>query len=321
MKSANPSNRIKRALGEFSVILTLGDQRRHYGAAEARIKIVATFARSSIITAFTLQCSLLTCSMAQIPFSALIMSWFLTNFIAAFLLPPLNLLLLSLSGLLIWHKNPRVARILLSLAFILLWLLSTPFVAEFLLQSLENHSAVAINKQSSADAIVVLSGGTYFHAPEYAGDTVSPTSLQRLRYAATLYRNFKKPILLTGGAPRGSDVSEAKQMKQVLEQEFNIPVQWIDEKSDNTLESARNSYQLLYSAGIKRIYLVTHAWHMQRSAKAFQSAGFEVIPAPTAYTTRFQINAITFMPSADALQQSRIFLHETIGILWYRLKS
>lgn len=249
------------------------------------------------------------------------MSWLFTNFIAAFLLPPLNLLLISLPGLYFWNKSPRVARTLLTASFILLWLLSTPFITEFLLQSIESSSDASIKPGQPADAIVVLGGGAYFHAPEYAGDTVSATSLQRLRYAAKLFRELKKPILLTGGTPQGNIASEAQQMKQVLEQEFNTPVQWVEDKSDNTLESARFSYQLLQQAGIKRIYLVTHAWHMPRSARVFQAAGFEVVAAPTAYTTRYQNDLMAFVPNASALQQSQIFLHEIIGIIWYRLKS
>lgn len=249
------------------------------------------------------------------------MPWFFTNLIAAFLLPPLNLLLISLLGLSLLHKRPRVARILLSSAFILLWLLSTPFLAESLLHSLEGSPLQSKKGSPPADAIIVLSGGTYFNAPEYAGDTVSTTSLQRLRYAAKLYRDYKIPILLTGGTPLGNSVSEAELMKRVLEQEFNTPVQWIEEQSDNTLASARNSYRILQKSGIKRIYLVTHAWHMQRSVQAFQAAGFEVVAAPTAFTTRYQNDLLAFMPSANALLDSQIYLHEMIGILWYRLKS
>jgi uncharacterized SAM-binding protein YcdF (DUF218 family) len=249
------------------------------------------------------------------------MTWFFTNLAASLLLPPLNLLLLMLAGLLLWRNNPRVARILLASAFILLWLLSTPFLAESLLHSLEGPPLALNSDSRSADAIVVLSGGSYFNAPEYAADTVSAASLQRLRYAAKLYRDLIKPILLTGGSPLGNSMSEARQMKFVLEQEFNTPVQWIEEESDNTLASARNSYQLLQKSGIKRIYLLTHAWHMPRSIRVFQAAGFEVVAAPTAFTTHYQNNLLAFMPNASALRDSQIYLHEMIGILWYRLKS
>ena len=210
---------------------------------------------------------------------------------------------------------------LLTASFALLWLLSTPYFAEALLHGLEGKPFVTDTKRPQADAIVVLGGGTYFHAPEYGGDTVNKDTLERLRFAAKLYRETWKPILVTGGAPLGNSLSEAEQMKQVLEHEFNVPVQWTEGASDNTLENARLCRQLLKQAGITRIYLVTHAWHMPRAVQAFQAAGFQVVPAPTAYTTRYRTDLLAFVPNAYALRDSRIFLHELIGMLWYQLKS
>ena len=249
------------------------------------------------------------------------MSWFFTNLLAAFLLPPLNLLLLAAVGLWLWHKRPLVARLLLTNSFVLLWLLSTPFLAEVLLHGLEGEPYVTDTRKPLADAIVVLGGGTYFRAPEYGGDTVGKETLERLRFAAKLQRETGKPILTTGGAPLGNNTSEAEQMKTVLEQDFNVPVRWTESASDNTLENARLSRQMLKQAGIDRIYLVTHAWHMPRAVQAFQSAGFQIIPAPTAYTTRYQTDLLAFVPNAYALHNSRIFMHELIGMLWYQLKS
>jgi len=247
------------------------------------------------------------------------MSWFITNLISEFLLPPLNLLIVGAVGLWLWKRRPIIARILLTTSIVLLWLLSTPFIAESLLHQLEDAPLAVDIRQ--ADAIVVLGAGTYFHAPEYGADTVNENSLLRLRYAAKLYRESGYPILVSGGKPKGNALSEAQQMKRVLVEEFNVPVTWTEDTSDNTLESARACQQLLQANNVKRIALVTHAWHMQRATEAFKAAGFEVIPAPTAYTTRYQIDLLAFVPNAYALRDSRIFMHELIGIIWYRLKS
>ncbi len=249
------------------------------------------------------------------------MSWFITNLISAFLLPPLNLLVIAGIGLWLWHKRPFIARTLVTFAFALLWLLSTPYVTDALMHSLEGEPYVTATQKPLADAIVVLGGGTYFHAPEYGGDTVSHGTLERLRFAAKLHRETGKPILVTGGKPRGNSISEGAQMRQVLEKEFNVPVKWVEAESDNTLENARLSYHLLKAAGITRIYLVTHAWHMPRSVQAFQSTGFQVVPAPTGYTTRYETTLLTFIPRAEALVDSRWYFHEMIGMLWHRLKS
>jgi uncharacterized SAM-binding protein YcdF (DUF218 family) len=249
------------------------------------------------------------------------MSWFITNLISAFLLPPLNLLLLGAAGILLWHKRPPLARALVAFSLALLWLCSTPYFAEGALHLLEGKPHAANPNIQSADAIVVLGAGTYFHAPEYEGDTVSEAALMRLRYAAKLYRETGKPILVTGGRPLGNRLPEAEQMKSVLENEFRVPVRWTEDDANNTLENALYSYALLQKSGIKRIYLVTHAWHMPRAAMVFRQVGFEVVPAPTAWTTRYKLDPLAFVPRAEALRDSRIFMHELIGLLWYRLKS
>jgi uncharacterized SAM-binding protein YcdF (DUF218 family) len=249
------------------------------------------------------------------------MSWFITNFISAFLLLPLNLLMMAGLGLLLWHKRPVIARSLLGISFALLWVLSTPYVATSLLNSLENKPYIIGTDKSQADAIVVLGGGTYFNAPEYDGDTVSKATLTRLRYAAKLHRETGKPILVTGGKPLGNSLSEGHQMQQVLEQEFNIPVRWVESESNNTYENARFSYETLNAAGIQHVYLVTHAWHMPRAAQTFRKAGFQVTPAATAYATHYKATLLSFLPNAGALRGSNIFLREVIGMLRYRLKS
>lgn len=246
------------------------------------------------------------------------MSWFLTNLVSAFLLPPLNLLLVAAVGLYLWHKRPRVARTLLTISVAGIWLLSTPFVADSMLQSIEGAPVDFSN--NAADAIVVLSGGQRFNALEYGGNTVSKETLERVRYAAMLYRQTGKPILVSGGNPQGGG-AEAPLMKQVLEQEFHVPVRWVEDTSDNTQENARHSHSVLEKAGLTRIYLVTHAWHMPRAIQAFERAGFTVIPAATAFTTRYQTDLLTFIPNAAALLESYRFMHEVVGMLWYQIKS
>lgn len=250
------------------------------------------------------------------------MSWFATNFISAFLLPPLNLLLLLLTGAALLYRFPTAGRRVVIASFTLLWLLSTPYIAEGGLHLIEAHTEPLALSPARAEAIVILGGGTYFHAPEYANqDTVSDYTLARLRYGARLQRQVQIPVLVTGGRPLGNRTSEAQQMKFVLEQDFAVPVRWTEDASDNTFENARNSCQTLQKEGIRKIYLVTHAWHMPRSAAVFRQAGFEVIEAPMSFTTRYQTDLLAFMPRAESLRDSKIFVHELIGLLWYQAKS
>jgi uncharacterized SAM-binding protein YcdF (DUF218 family) len=247
------------------------------------------------------------------------MEWLLTNAVAAFLLPPGCLLLLGAAGGLMALRWRRLGGALIASALLLLYALSTHFVADGLLNALE-PAPLDPAAERSGQAIVVLGGGTYFSAPEYGRDTISSPTLVRLRYAAHLHGLNGKPLVVTGGAPEGNAVAEAELMKQALERDFRVPVRWIEPGSNNTLENARRSRRLLEAAGISRIYLVTHARHMPRARLAFERAGFSVIPAATGYATRYELTALDFLPSARALLHSRDFFHEAIGIGWYYLR-
>lgn len=247
------------------------------------------------------------------------MEWLTRNAIAAFLLPPGSLLLLLLCGLALLKKRRTVGRACVIIAIFGLYALSTQFVADGLLQVLE-PSPTDLAKRQPGDAIVVLGAGTYFHAPEYGHTTVNAHALVRLRYAATLYRGTRKPVLVTGGSPEGASKGEAIYMQETLERDFQVPVKWVEDRSHTTAENARLAGAMLQADGIRKIYLVTHAWHMPRARLVFEHAGFEVIPAPTAYATRYRITLLDFLPDARALRDSSIFFHEAIGIAWYRIQ-
>lgn len=247
------------------------------------------------------------------------MNWTVTNTIALLLMPPGNLLLLSAAGWVIAFRRPRLGKSLIWLALIALCVLSTPYVSSRLLHLLEPVPGHPL-ADNGAQAIIVLGGGIYSAAPEYGADTVPSAVLVRLRYAAHLHRATQKPILVTGGNPDGNPTAEAVLMKTVLNQDFQVPVMWVEDKSNTTLENARLSYRILNAAGIRRIWLVTHAWHMPRAKMTFEHAGFSVVAAPTEFTTGTQTTVLSFLPDARALADSSKFFHETVGIAWYRLK-
>ena len=245
------------------------------------------------------------------------MNWFATHFISAFLLPPFSILLLGGLGLLLYKRRPREAKWLIGLSFALLYLISTPFFADRLLGLLERQAPLA--KEATTQAIVVLGAGIYIRAPEYGGDTVNGLALERLRYAAKLYRETTLPILVTGGRIDGT--AESLLMKHTLEEDFRVPVKWTESASRNTRENALFSYTILRQAGISSIYLVTHAWHMPRALAEFKRTGLHVIPAPTRFTTHSRTTILDFLPDARALLKSYYAIHEGLGWIWYRLSD
>ena len=247
------------------------------------------------------------------------MNYTLINGLVELLLPPSNVLVLMLAGLALTWRRPRGARAVCVAALAAFYLLSVPAVGDGLLHWLEPRPADPTRDRSGA-AIVVLGGGEYIGAPEYGGDTVNDLTLVRLRYGARLQRELGKPVLVSGGYHIGGKIAEADAMKRVLETEFHVPVRWTEARSSTTLDNARRSFALLNADGIRRVYLVTHAFHLPRARYAFESAGFEIIPAGTYFTTFREIAAGDLIPSARALRRSYLFFHEIIGMAWYRLR-
>ena len=80
---------------------------------------------------------------------------------------------------------------------------------------------------SRAEAIVILAGVKYANAPEYDGDTVNTTTLERIRYGIHLQKKTQLPILVTGGAPFGGS-PEAEIMAATIHEDFRASVRWIE---------------------------------------------------------------------------------------------
>lgn len=194
--------------------------------------------------------------------------------------------------------------------------LSMPFTAQRLIHTLEVYAPASPADLEQAQALVVLGGGIEQNQPEYAADALNGYTLERIRYAAFLYQRHDLPILVTGGSPLGGE-AEAWVMKRELETLFNVPVRWLETKSNNTAQNAEFSRRILQQAGVDRIALVTHAWHMPRAKAAFERAGFAVVPAPTSFQTTAVAGVLGFVPQAYYLNMSNIALREWLGLWWY----
>jgi uncharacterized SAM-binding protein YcdF (DUF218 family) len=244
-----------------------------------------------------------------------------TNLLAATLLPPLSLILLLAAGLIIHRRHARLAMSLILLSTTALYALSTPWVGHFLLQTLEISRPISTYATTRADAIVVLGGGRRIGSAEYGGDTLNGISLERLRYAAQLYRSSGLPILVTGGKPSGGTLAEGRIMQHILQSEYGIPTRWVEDAALTTWDNARLSAQLLKPSGARHIVLVTHAWHLRRAIPLFEAQGLSVIPAGIQFSSTRIDSILDCLPTPAGLRDSTFALHEWLGILWYKLHS
>ncbi len=249
-------------------------------------------------------------------------SWFFTNLLAAFLLPPLSLVLLGCLGWWLARRFRFAGNTIIITSIALLLALSTGAGSRLLVAPLENRSLPVPNpKMVDAKAIVILGGGRSFAAPEDDNrDQPSAQTLARLRHGARLYRMTGLPILVSGGAPDRGGESEAAVMARALREDFHIPVRWIEGTSENTAQNATHAATILREAGIDRVLLVTDAMHMSRAMQIFSKTSLMVVPAPTDFRSRKPLSVADFIPSAGGLQTSHYALHEWIGLVWYRLR-
>jgi len=236
------------------------------------------------------------------------------------LLPPGLVIVMALSGLILRRWLPRTGTGLLLVAVLLLWIAATPMLALWQLRAIEAEVPRAPLAGTGARAMIVLGAGSYAGAPEYGTDTVSAQTLERVRYAARLYRLTGAPIMLAGGSPAGTRSSEAEQMRDVLIQELTTPVTWLESTSIDTLDSAVRCEKVLHEEGIKKVLLVTHASHMRRARAAFEHMGLEVVPAPIGFTASATSPIAQWMPDAQALVLTHRAWREAIGLAWYRIK-
>ena len=249
----------------------------------------------------------------------------IVNALASMLLPPTGFIVLGVLGIglsLGWRK---LGLWLASISLLGLLLCSMPVVSVMLINTLQTDAPILANelkqKIAVADAVVLLAGGRRISAEEYGDDTVGLFSLERARYAAWIVKRTGLPLIISGGPVHNEARSEADLMREILQKEFIVIVDHIEEQSRTTYENAKFTAKFLKQNDIRKIALVTHAWHIPRAKSAFEYFDIQVIPAPTAFYGRhLDYRADDFLPSARALRFSEIAFHEIFGRWWYEVR-
>jgi uncharacterized SAM-binding protein YcdF (DUF218 family) len=195
-------------------------------------------------------------------------------------------------------------------------------VADLLVKPLERNSPPLTEKRITADAVVVLGGGSvdlqWLGAePEPNGETAS-----RLVKGIELARRLRLPLILSGGngEPFATTVNDADVMAAAT-RALGVPQEQVivENLSRNTLENSHAVRKLLTG---NRVILVTSAYHMKRAKAMFARRGFTVIPAPAYFlgqTRRWSLAAL--IPRAGSLMHSTTAIAEWISLGWWGLRG
>ncbi|ANF58467.1 YdcF family protein [Halotalea alkalilenta] len=240
------------------------------------------------------------------------MSTSLLAVLKSIVLPPGGLVTALLFAALLWRWWPRTAialAIAVSLAFIAL---CTPRVSLWLSAPIERIAPAPASDWRGAQAIVVLGGGRASALPGRSRERVNLDTFARVAEAARISRHTRLPILVTGGRPGGERRSEAQLMNDALIETFGMPSRWLENHSHNTRENALYSALILREHKVRKVILVTSAFHMARAERNFERLGFEVVPAPVSFSSA-PPGLRGWLPSSLGLAQSQRALHEYLG--------
>lgn len=161
--------------------------------------------------------------------------------------------------------------------------------------------------------VVVLGGGIVGNRGNRRSSRIG---LRRLARAMTEARSRGVPLLISGGGngSRQGFSSEASLLAQEA-RGYGLTL-WLEERSRNTRENARNSAALLRRKGIAEVLLVTDRAHMTRAMLCFRKQGISVQAAPVE-----RLPAPAWMPSAGALLLLPEIWYEWLALLWYQWRG
>ena len=246
------------------------------------------------------------------------MMFYLSKILPLFVLPLGITLALVVAGLL--RRRPVLAWA----GVLLLWITSTPLVANQLMSVVETGGGRLPAAAPSAEAVVVLSSGRVTApGPGRVSEWGDP---DRFFAGVELIQLNKAPVLVfTGGwtpldpeAPLEGDI-----LKGVAES-LGVPSSRIITTGavvNTAAEAQAVKAKLLATAMPSRhVLLVTSAFHMPRAQALFEAVGFRVTPFPVDFSTAAgtSLSVLDVLPSAGALAKTQVALREIYGRIYYR---
>jgi uncharacterized SAM-binding protein YcdF (DUF218 family) len=171
----------------------------------------------------------------------------------------------------------------------------------------------------------IVPGG--FASPDADGDGYFNATADRFIQAEKLYKlGIIKRLLISGGNGKvnNKNFREGAWVKGELTI-MGIPDSaiFVEDRSNDTFDNAVYAKQILDSLQLNSPYLlITSASHVPRASLIFKNAGITTIAYPCNYVDgRSSLSFSSIVPQPSVLLGWEIYLKETAGYLWYKLKK
>ena len=258
--------------------------------------------------------------------------YFTIRTLIASLINPLPLLWILLMAVFVFYGvgKRKTARIFIVFSLVWFVFITTPFVPEALLLSLENQSewhgldsAVCHTDTSAGQPSHVLVLGSGYEADNRLSwnNQLSPSGIFRLNEGIRLYKLLPGSILITSGY-RGNQQRAQAEVSALAAMELGLDSSriFLNTEPWNTRDEARVYMERFGTS--PRLFLVTDAAHMPRTLCHFRKAGMNPIPAPVNFRIRkndVHPQITHYFPSSKNIYYMEILFHEYLGWMWAHL--
>jgi uncharacterized SAM-binding protein YcdF (DUF218 family) len=216
-------------------------------------------------------------------------------------IPSFFVFIIFILGFLLFFLKKRKGIFVILTAFLLLYIFSITPVADFFLYPLEkDYSFLTADSLDQANKIVLLLGGR-------EADVLRGYEVVRLSHKM----NNQAQVIISG-----TDNEEAVGLlDSFINRGIDKDNLVIEGRSRNTFENVQNIMEITEQ---ESFFLVTSAYHMNRSLKEFKKMGCEPIPAATDFRRRGgKYTVFDYLPNSRNLRNIDLAFHEYAGQLLY----
>jgi len=178
----------------------------------------------------------------------------------------------------------------------------------------------------AADAIVVLSGASEPPSDRFPYTLALESTVRRTRYAAALALERPETPVLACGPGRDDDPSASSVAFEMGELLAGWGVEreriWLEEVGVSTASQSAEAAAILRAKGVRRILLVTDAFHMRRAEGCFRKQGFETYAAPSQFRARFDLPTLPeLLPSPGDVRVNEEAFREWLALAVYKARG